>query len=180
MAPQVKQTTLTRFLPDFIYGANDGIITTFAIVAGVVGAALPASVVLILGFASLLADGFSMAASDYLSERTPVSNKPQMSRGNAARHGAATFTGFVLPGLIPLVAWLLPLPASWKFPLTVTLTLLALFIVGVGRALASQHKGWKTGLEMLITGSLAAAVAYGIGMAGSVLSGGYEILPAAG
>ena len=53
------------YLRDWIYGGIDGTVTTFAIVAGVVGANLSASVLLILGFANLLADGFAMAASDY-------------------------------------------------------------------------------------------------------------------
>lgn len=54
-----------NYLRDWIYGGIDGAVTTFAIVAGVVGAELSAGVVLILGLANLLADGFSMAASNY-------------------------------------------------------------------------------------------------------------------
>jgi len=50
---------------DFIYGSIDGTVTTFAIVAGVVGASLSPSIILILGFANLFADGFSMAVSNY-------------------------------------------------------------------------------------------------------------------
>ena len=54
-----------NYLRDWIYGAIDGGVTTFAIVAGVVGANLPSGVVLLLGFANLVADGFAMAASNY-------------------------------------------------------------------------------------------------------------------
>lgn len=50
---------------DFIYGSIDGAVTTFAIVAGVIGASLPSGIVLILGFANLFADGFSMAAANF-------------------------------------------------------------------------------------------------------------------
>ncbi|MDH5657896.1 MAG: VIT1/CCC1 transporter family protein [Nitrosopumilus sp.] len=50
---------------DFIYGSIDGAVTTFAIVTGVIGASLPAGIILILGFANLIADGFSMAAANY-------------------------------------------------------------------------------------------------------------------
>ena len=64
-----RRAVVTRFsrhyLPDLVYGANDGIITTFAVVFGVIGAALSERVILILGFANLLADGFSMGASNY-------------------------------------------------------------------------------------------------------------------
>ena len=50
---------------DFIYGSIDGAVTTFAVVAGVVGASLSPGIILILGFANLFADGFSMAAANY-------------------------------------------------------------------------------------------------------------------
>jgi VIT1/CCC1 family predicted Fe2+/Mn2+ transporter len=57
------------YLRDFVYGAIDGAITTFAVVAGVEGADLDATVVIILGGANLLADGLSMAASNFLGSR---------------------------------------------------------------------------------------------------------------
>ena len=53
------------YLGDAVLGAIDGCVTTFAVVAGATGAALPASVAIVLGLANLLADGFSMAASNY-------------------------------------------------------------------------------------------------------------------
>ncbi len=58
--------TAGRYIADFVYGANDGIITTFAIIAASAGAGISAGVILILGFANLVADGFSMATSNYL------------------------------------------------------------------------------------------------------------------
>lgn len=57
-------------LEDFVYGATDGAVTTFAVVAGVIGASLSPSVVLILGFANLFADGLSMAVGNYLAAKT--------------------------------------------------------------------------------------------------------------
>ena len=57
-------------LEDFVYGATDSAVTTFAVVAGAFGAALSPSVILILGFANLLADGFSMAVGNYLASKT--------------------------------------------------------------------------------------------------------------
>lgn len=61
-----------NWLPDFIYGGIDGAVTTFAVVAGVVGANLSTPVILILGFANLLADGFSMAVGKYSSDRAEL------------------------------------------------------------------------------------------------------------
>jgi len=53
------------YFDDFVYGSIDGAVTTFAIVAGVMGASLSSGIILILGFANLFADGFSMAAANY-------------------------------------------------------------------------------------------------------------------
>jgi VIT1/CCC1 family predicted Fe2+/Mn2+ transporter len=55
---------------DFVYGSIDGAVTTFAVVAGASGAVLSSSVVLILGFANLFGDGFSMAIGNYLAAKT--------------------------------------------------------------------------------------------------------------
>jgi len=58
------------YLRDWIYGGIDGSVTTFAVVTGVVGAKLAPTIIVILGIANLLGDGFSMAASNYLGTRT--------------------------------------------------------------------------------------------------------------
>jgi VIT1/CCC1 family predicted Fe2+/Mn2+ transporter len=58
-----------RYLKSVVYGGLDGIVTTFAVVAGVTGASLSSGIVLILGFANLIADGLSMAIGDYLSTK---------------------------------------------------------------------------------------------------------------
>lgn len=58
------------YLRDWVYGGIDGAVTTLAVVTGVAGASLPAQIIVILGFANLVADGFSMAASNYSGTRT--------------------------------------------------------------------------------------------------------------
>ena len=58
------------YLKDFVLGAIDGTVTTFAVIAGVSGATLGINVVLILGTANLLADGFSMAVGNFLACRS--------------------------------------------------------------------------------------------------------------
>lgn len=68
------------YLRDWVYGGIDGAVTTFAVVAGAVGAALPSSVILILGLANLLADGFSMAAANYAGTRAEVEDYDRLRR----------------------------------------------------------------------------------------------------
>ena len=68
-ADEQHTQTQGKYIKSVIYGGLDGIITTFAVVAGVAGAALSPAVVLILGFANLIADGLSMAIGDFLSTK---------------------------------------------------------------------------------------------------------------
>jgi len=59
-----------KYLKSWVYGGLDGIVTTFAVVAGVVGANLSSAIILIMGFANLIGDGISMAVGDYLSTKS--------------------------------------------------------------------------------------------------------------
>jgi VIT1/CCC1 family predicted Fe2+/Mn2+ transporter len=163
---------LHRYLPDLVYGANDGVITTFAVVCGVVGAGLSNTVIVILGFANLVADGFSMGASNYLARRSYPEAEDRATPRTASRHGLATIGGFVSAGIVPLVAYLAPLPDDARFPATIVLALGTLFTVGASRAFVTKL-GWvRSGTEMLLVGAAAAAVAYGVGAVAASLTGG--------
>lgn len=67
MKEEPHGSALGPWIHDIVYGGNDGIVTTFAVVAGTVGADLPHSVIIILGLANLFADGTSMGTGSYLS-----------------------------------------------------------------------------------------------------------------
>jgi len=60
------------FLREFVYGGMDGGVTTFAVVAGATGAHFDISVIIILGLANLIADGFSMSVGSYLSVKSQL------------------------------------------------------------------------------------------------------------
>ncbi|MBP38881.1 MAG: hypothetical protein CL726_06150 [Chloroflexi bacterium] len=66
VSQRLEEGTPQSYLKDMVYGGIDGTITTFAVVSGVVGAELAAGIVVILGLANLIADGFSMAVSNFL------------------------------------------------------------------------------------------------------------------
>lgn len=63
---------MAQYLGNAVYGALDGTVTTFAIIAGAIGAQLPIEIIIILGLANLFADGFSMATGSYLSEKSKL------------------------------------------------------------------------------------------------------------
>ena len=69
IAERLSEQRRPSYLKDFVYGAIDGAVTTFAVVSGVAGAGLSGNVVLILGVANLVGDGFSMAAGNFMGTR---------------------------------------------------------------------------------------------------------------
>lgn len=74
-----------EYLRDAVFGAIDGAVTTFAVVAGAIGASLPSGVVIILGLANLFADGLSMAVSNYLGTRADHQRRRQRRRAEERR-----------------------------------------------------------------------------------------------
>lgn len=156
-----------HYIRDVVYGANDGIITTFAVVAGVTGGALSPRAVLIVGAANLFADGLSMGVGNYLSIRSNESARAAQElpeeEASPARHGIATFLAFFVAGSIPLVPYVLPLLDGRNLTASVVLTFAALFLVGSLRALVTIDRWWMAGLEMLGLGAVVAVAAYGSG-----------------
>ena len=149
------------YIRDAVFGANDGIVTTFAVVAGVAGANLPLSTVLILGFANLLADGLAMGLGNYLGMKSELDLAPQIKQSQlllAEKRGLATFVSFGLAGLFPLLPYVLGLPQP--FNVSIVVTGLTLFLVGSLRSLITKKPWFKAGLEMLLVGTVAAAAAY--------------------
>lgn len=172
MVYNTQMHKIGKYIGDLVYGATDGIITTFAVVAGVAGAELSASVVIILGFSNLIADGFSMATSNYLARKSESDYEKTLNQESKEtteteekppiKSALATFLSFVLAGAIPLLPYTLGIKGD-VFIMAVISTSLILFVVGSLRTLVTKIKWWIGGIEMLLLGTLAASVAYFIG-----------------
>lgn len=156
-----------HYIRDLVYGANDGIITTFAVVAGVAGGALSQVAVLVIGAANLAADGVAMGVGNLLAIRANESalaadGLPEQE-AYPWKHGIATLVAFVTAGAVPLAPYLLPLGEGARLPWSALLTMTSLFGVGAARATVTREPWWKGGLEMLMLGGLVAVAAYGAG-----------------
>ena len=153
-----------HYIRDLVYGATDGVITTFAVVAGVTGGTLSPVAVLVLGVANLLADGLSMGVGNYLGIRSDerVREAQQLPEQEAfpIRHGLATFASFVIAGALPLVPYVFSDADANRFVLSTVLSLAVLFTIGAARARVGTGTWWANGLEMLGLGAIVGAVAY--------------------
>jgi vacuolar iron transporter family protein len=221
IAARLDEGPRSSYLRDFVYGGIDGAVTTFAIVSGVVGARLSPNVVIILGIANLLADGFSMAASNFSGTRAEhheldlvrkmeerqirvhpegereeirqiyarkgfegedlervvetITSDPalwvrtmiQEEYGMAAelrspwRAAVSTMAAFVACGAVPLVPFLFGLESAAAWSLAATAVVF--FAIGSAKARWSVIAWWRSGLETLAIGSIAAGIAWGIG-----------------
>ena len=131
-----------RYISEFVYGAVDGTVTTFAVVAASAGAGISSAVILILGVANLIADGFSMGSSAYLaaSAEHEESARDTQKRASPKIIGAVTFLAFVAVGSVPVLPYLIDVVAVSKVPGT-TLFYVSSALTAV--ALASNHHGEK-------------------------------------
>jgi VIT1/CCC1 family predicted Fe2+/Mn2+ transporter len=211
----------SSYLRDWVYGGIDGSVTTFAVVTGVSGAELSVRIIVILGIANLLADGFSMAASNYLGTRTERQEEDALRAreerhidadaagereevrqifaakgfaaddleravaivtadrtrwidfmlteeyglGRAARSpmaaALATFSAFLICGLVPLLPFLVKLPNA--FTVSVVMTACTFALIGSLRSRWLLLPWWRAGFETLGVGAIAAVLAYAAG-----------------
>jgi VIT1/CCC1 family predicted Fe2+/Mn2+ transporter len=209
------------YLRDTVYGAIDGAVTTFAIVAGVAGAGLSPFVIVALGIANVLADGFSMAAGNYSGTKAEADDVRRLAavenrhldldpdgerreireilrqKGlegtvleeatdqiaakreaavklmltdeyglaprapNPMRAALATFFAFLAAGFVPLLPFLFGLPDAFR--LSAIMTGVVFFGIGAAKSIWSLAPWWRSGLETLAIGGVAAGVAYAVG-----------------
>ena len=165
--PRGFTATARHYIRDLVYGANDGVITTFAVVAGVTGGTLSPLTVLVLGVANLFADGLSMGVGNYLGIRSDerVREAQQLPEQEAfpIRHAVATFVAFVLAGTVPLLPYVFSSLTTNRFAWSTGLSLAVLFTVGAARSRVGTGTWWSNGLEMLGLGMVVGVVAYGAG-----------------
>ena len=165
-----RMIVLASYLDEAVYGANDGIITTFAVVSGAAGAGLSGETVIIMGLANLIADGFSMGASSFLAIRTEedVQKLHRLLRvwrvyNHAVSRSLTTFGAFVLAGAVPLVPFFMPFAEGREFAVSAIGAGCTFFVVGGLRTLVTRRGFLVSGVEMLTVGGIAACLAYAVG-----------------
>jgi VIT1/CCC1 family predicted Fe2+/Mn2+ transporter len=215
------------YLRDWVYGGIDGTVTTFAVVAGVIGADLSVITLFILGFANLVGDGFSMAAANFVgtqSEReehdyykaieemhtdtvpegeveevrqlfkrkgfvgddlerivahiisdrklwidTMLKEEYGLSAGirNPLKAASFTFIAFTVCGFVPLLPFLFKM--SQAFLTSCVATGILFFLIGSLKSKWSIKPWWKLGLQTFLIGTIAAGLAYAVGLLFRVL-----------
>ena len=151
------------YLRDAVFAASDGIITTFAVVAGSTGADLNPIVVVILGFANIFADGFSMSSGTYLGVKSEMEFEKaegdvHISEASPFKQALVAFVSFVLAGIVPLAPYILNM--KYKFEVSMIFVFIIMFLIGVVRGKYTKKNWLRSGLETFLVGGIAAMVAF--------------------
>ena len=160
-----------------VLSANDGVITTFAVVAGANGANLSSKTVILLGLANLLADGISMSSGNYLgmeSENEILGKKASTNeKASPVKSALVTFSAFVIAGAIPLFPYIFIEHQEIRFYASLTLVIATLIGLGFIRGNFSKKHPITTIFETVLIGGVSAIIAYMIGYWGNIFMNGY-------
>lgn len=160
------------YLSEFVYGGIDGAVTTFAVVAGATGARFDLKIILVLGFANLIADGFSMGVGSYLSKKSEL--ELMQKRGESIEdeaspviNGFMTYLSFILVGLVPLLAYtvdfIFGLQLDNVFLLSILSTAVAFSGIGLLKSRVAKTPVVRAIFETVSLGLIAAILAYILG-----------------
>jgi VIT1/CCC1 family predicted Fe2+/Mn2+ transporter len=221
-----EHSAVRNYVRDLILGFNDGLVSVYAIVAGVAGAAFGTRQIAIAGLAAATAGALSMGLGEYLSTKSQTeyyASEAAREREHIRKHGALerqevremlekkdypralvdqiadhvvadegrfvdfmmreefgvgqesersplvamglVMGAFVVGAVLPLIPFLLGIGALQGLGIATVLSLGGLFVAGAVKGKTSGLAAWRSGLEMLALGAVAAAITYGVGVA---------------
>ena len=150
-----------------VLGANDGIVSTAAVVVGVAGATSDATTIAMSGLAAVIGGAVSMALGEYVSVSSQRDSERAMGMSeemqvNPWSAGIASFLSFLLGAALPFATALLA-PASWRIAAIFVLTLVALALTGALSAKLGEAPVARSVARIVVGGTIALAVTFAIG-----------------
>lgn len=157
---QIERDNLFR---NFIFGVEDSLVSTVGLLSGVAISGSNRQALITTGIILIFVEAFSMGIGTFISEDSSGrGDHSRKTHARIAKSSAVMFTSYLLAGLIPLSPYGF-LPPSSAVVLSIALSLLTLFALGILSARRSQQSRFRGGLEMLALGGLATMVGVVIG-----------------
>jgi len=159
-----------RYIPQFVYGSFDGIVTTYAVIAAAAASGMSSTVVVIFGLANLFADGFSMGSSAFLSHQAEHKKTKKLDKKyTPLRLSIATFLSFLVVGFMPVLPYFVDIFMDLKisgqqlFMISSALTCFMFILVGYAKSVHQKRALWSSMTETFLLGVIAAGLAYFVG-----------------
>ncbi len=157
------------YFRNFIFGVEDSLVSTVGLLSGIAMANVPRETIFLTGIVLIFAEAFSMAAGSFLSESSAkdyIDGSDKPSKDNFFS-GIIMFFSYFISGFIPLSSYLF-WPVSVALKVSVILSIIALFVLGIISAKISGTRMIKTGIRMVVVGGVAIVIG---SLAGVILSG---------
>ncbi len=157
--------TFILYTRNFIFGAEDSLVSTVGLLAGVVSAGMAQKEIVISGIVLICVEAFSMSVGSFLSERATEESLPDYKEheSNSSFAAVVMFVSYFLCGLIPLTPYFF-FNVNQAFIWSIAASLISLFILGFISAKMLKTKIMKSAIRMMIIGGLAIALGVTVGM----------------
>jgi len=161
---KLSKETFLMYVRNFIFGAEDSLVSTVGLLSGIATAGASRGNIVMTGIVLMCVEAFSMAVGSFLSEQT---TEEYQARGKVhikttVISGAIMFFSYFVAGMVPLLPYIFSGVAE-PFWISIILSLIALFFLGVISAEVLHTKIWRNSLRMLIIGGLAVGIGVVIG-----------------
>lgn len=155
--------TFKKYIGEITYGAIDGLVTTFAVIAGSEGAGFPRSVIIILALANVIADGFSMSVGCFFSTKNGKRSRGKTIDNKVClKKSLATFTAFGVMGMLPVLVYMVNMPAPFIHSSVLTGTMFLL--IGSWKGfIDNSAPPVKQAISTFLFGTIACGLSYVLG-----------------
>lgn len=158
------ESSRVAYFRNFVFGVEDSLVSTVGLLSGVAIAGMDAKDILVTGFVLIFVEAISMAAGSFLSESSAEELSTQKDAVSDQSYVASfvMLISYIVSGFIPLAPYLFLAPTV-AFPVSIALSLAALFLLGALSGALSRTRFLKSALRMMLIGGLAIGVGIGVG-----------------
>jgi VIT1/CCC1 family predicted Fe2+/Mn2+ transporter len=160
----LNNKTFLLFTRNFIFGAEDSLVSTVGLLAGIASAGMTQKEIVISGTVLICVEAFSMFVGSFLSERTTEESAPnyRVQKSNSLSAAFIMFVSYLLCGLIPLSPYFF-VTVPWALWWSVAVSLLSLLVLGFVSAEILKTRILKNALRMVIIGGIAIGLGVVVG-----------------
>lgn len=151
------------YIHSIFFGIEDSLVSTTGALAGIAIGSGSKQVILVTALVIIAVESTSMGASEFLSEETEEDIEKQKIPASPKVSGLLVFISYILAGLIPLLPYLI-LPQLEAIPFSVGAALIGMIILGIFKGKLSKKSPFRSALEVLIIGGVAAGIGIAVGL----------------
>lgn len=151
------------FLRNFIFGAEDGLVSTVGLLSGVSFAGLGRDEIIISGVILILVEALSMGAGVYISEDSGNDMAEVGQRDDQFGDSIVMFFSYALIGLLPLLSYIFIFDTRLAFYCSIATTILALISLGIFRSVFAKKPMLSSVIKTTAIGTAVVAIAVAVG-----------------